>query len=265
MNLKPLAIASCILALPFGENSPVAIGQVREVTDSEKVSAEEGNAESPTTAMPDVAQRIVAATNQFRQEHELPAVEVDPQLEAAAKYFAQYMARTNIYGHAADGNRPSQRATNHGYDYCIVSENIAYAYNSLGFQPDELSRQFVRGWQESPEHRENMLDPEVTHTGVAIARSDDSRYHYAVQMFGRPTSMRIEFRVVNRSDREVTYKIDDRTFPLASRFIRTHQRCRPATLNIQLADQQDLKSVDPSNGDTVMIERMDGRLRVKVD
>lgn len=265
MNLNLAALSSCLLVLPILASSSVVIGQVREEIDSERVSAEDGNAESPTTALPDVAQRIGAATNQFREEQELSPVEVDPHLEKAAKYFSQYMAKTNTYGHAADGNRPSQRATNHGYDYCIVSENIAYAYNSLGFESAELAQQFVRGWQESPEHRKNMLDPEVTHTGVAVARSEDSRYHYAVQMFGRPISKRIEFRVVNRSDRDVTYQIDDRTFPLSPRFIRTHQRCRPATLDIQWADQQDPPSVDPANGDTVVIDRMDGKLQVKVD
>ncbi len=34
--------------------------------------------------------------------------------------------------------------------------------------------------------RKNMLAPEVTETGVAVARSGKTGRYYAVQMFGRP-------------------------------------------------------------------------------
>lgn len=37
--------------------------------------------------------------------------------------------------------------------YCIVSENIAHQYNSLGFTTEELAEQFVQGWKNSPGHR----------------------------------------------------------------------------------------------------------------
>lgn len=36
------------------------------------------------------------------------------------------MAKTGKYGHAADGRKPAERAAAHGYEYCIVRENIAY-------------------------------------------------------------------------------------------------------------------------------------------
>ena len=114
----------------------------------------------------------------------VPPPAVDPSdagLELARRYlhifgpgtaqaFADYMARTDRYGHTADGNQPSDRAKARGYDYCIVLENIAYAFNSEGFTGEKLAGQFVTGWQNSPGHRRNMLDPDVTETGVAVLK-----------------------------------------------------------------------------------------------
>src|SRR5262249_23921315 len=131
--------------------------------------------------MPDLAQAtksLIDSTNAFRKEEGRSSVSVNPKLTDTARYFADFMARTNKYGHNADGNRPADRAKKHGYDYCIVLENIAYQYNSRGFTTDELARGLFEAWKNSPGHRKNMLDPDVTETGVAIAHSDKSGYYY---------------------------------------------------------------------------------------
>ncbi|MEX2170207.1 MAG: CAP domain-containing protein [Pirellulales bacterium] len=264
MNAELRLIACFIITVSWFGFSSNARAQTREDTDVEKMTTEAGVSESPATPMPDASEQIVAATNQFREQQGLSPVEVDPNLQAAAKYFAKYMARTHTYGHTADGKRPSERAKQHGYDYCIVAENIAYAYSSLGYGPQELAQRFVTGWKESPKHRENMLDPDVTQTGVAVAQSGESGYYFAVQMFGRPESQRIEFRVVNRSGQELTYEIDDRKFPLGPRYVRTHQRCRPTTL-VLASDQEDARKFEPKNGETLVIEQVEGEIQVRVE
>src|SRR5262249_23915200 len=142
---------------------------------------------------------IIGRTNAFRKEQGREKVRRDAKLTRAAEYFAGYMARTDRYGHSADGQRPAARATKYGYAWCIVLENIAYEYNSRGFTTAELAEGFFEGWKNSPGHRRNMLDPDVTDTGVAVARSDKTGYYYAVQMFGRPKSKAVKFRVANRS------------------------------------------------------------------
>ena len=261
------AVACSSIAVPFLIFLSDAKGQTREEANVEQMSLEAESAESaesPATLIPKASELIVAITNEFRKKHGLSRVKVDPALEKAAKYFARYMAKTNTYGHTADGKRPSDRAKRHGYDYCLVTENISYAYHSLGYEPQELAERFVTGWKESPKHRENMLDPDVTQTGVAVAQSGDSGYYYVVQMFGRPESARIEFHVVNRSGQEVVYKIGDQAFPLGPRYIRTHQRCRPATLVLQASDQQDARKFQPKSGETVVIEGAEGRIEEQV-
>lgn len=49
------------------------------------------------------------------------------------------MARTNLFSHDADGNRPADHVSLFGYDYCIVGENIAYQVKSHGFKTGELA------------------------------------------------------------------------------------------------------------------------------
>lgn len=180
----------------------------------------------------DTALRVVEQTNAFRKAHRFEPVSADAELEAAAREFARYMARTGKYGHGADGRRPQERAAAQGYDYCIVSENIAYQYRSRGYESAAaLADGFVKGWQRSPEHRENMTDPAVTQTGVGVSQDEAGRY-FAVQMFGRPKSAAIRFEVRNRSAETFEYRAGDRRFSLAPRASRMHTVCRPLELSI---------------------------------
>jgi uncharacterized protein YkwD len=149
----------------------------------------------------------VRHTNEFRADNRLPAVKPDASLARTAREFAQYMARTDRYGHEADGRTPGDRARAHGYDACIVAENIAYQLHSEGFGTAMLASGFVAGWKHSPEHRRNMLDDAVTQTAVAVARSERTGRYYAVQMFGRPKSERIEFRVANKASQHVRFVV----------------------------------------------------------
>ncbi len=230
-------------------------GQSVEQEESEAVQDPPGAAtESKPVDTSRAASLIVRKTNEFRQEQGRPEVDVDPELAETARYFAGYMARTDKYGHTADGKRPSGRAEEHGYEYCIVSENIAYQFDSTGFTVEALAEGFVEGWENSPGHRKNMLDPDVTETGVAVARSDETGYYYAVQMFGRPESEAIEFQVVNHSGAEIRYQIGDRTVPLPPRVSRTHRQCRPSELTFRLpGGEGESKTVRPGPGDRFLI------------
>jgi uncharacterized protein YkwD len=200
-----------------------------------------------------VASAVVRHTNEFRRSEGRQVVAEQAELTEAAQYFADYMARHDKYGHHADGQRPADRAAEHGYEYCLVAENIAYRYSSASFTGEELARRFVEGWKNSPGHRRNMLDADVTETGVAVARSDKSGYYYAVQMFGRPKSLSIEFEIANRSQSTVEYEIDDRTFSLPPRYSRTHERCRPTEVAFRTEDKEEIDSVKPQRGELLTI------------
>lgn len=211
---------------------------------SERVTDDEATVQLETAE-----KLLVRQTNKFRQSKGLERLTTDKQLAAAAEEFASYMARTDRYGHNADGRRPAQRARAAGYDLCIVAENIAYKFDSTGYQTEPLATRFVKGWKESPGHRENMLRPHVTQTGVAVARSDESGVYYAVQLFGRPRSAAIKFQIDNEADEIARYAIGNDLFTLPPRYRRTHRLCIPQKLQL-LERSASIGSEQPSDSPT---------------
>jgi hypothetical protein len=174
------------------------------------------------------------------------------------------MARTDKYGHTADGNPPTARAKQHGYDYCMVSENLAYQFSTAGFTTEELAQVFFQGWKHSPDHRQNMLDPAVTEVGVAVAQSEQTGNYYAVQMFGRPQSQTVEFQITNQADAVIQYEVGGQMLSLPPQFTRTHQQCLTAALIMHWSDGQEPTTVQPKNQDHYVIVQMDtGQFRLQ--
>jgi uncharacterized protein YkwD len=141
-------------------------------------------ADAAKSDLAQVASLVVASVNEYRRSQGLQEVAQNAKLTEAARQLAEFMARTGTFAHDADGRQPWDRAVQNGYQYCVISENIAYLSGSTNA---ELAGKLFEGWKASPGHRQNMLEPRVVDTGIVIARSDTGRV-YAVQMFGRPLS-----------------------------------------------------------------------------
>jgi uncharacterized protein YkwD len=223
-------------------------------------------AQTVARKIPDLAEAtrlIIDLSNEFRRAEGAGATQPDAQLTAAARSFANFMARTDRYGHEADGKQPAARAQEHGYRYCIVLENIASLYHSHGFGTQELAERVLQGWKLSPGHRKNLLDREVADIGIAVAQSAASGKYYAVQMFGRPHSKRIEFRVVNGSPSSIDYELDGKSFALPPGATRIHQQCRRALLSVHWPDDRPATRVEPANGERYEIVRAGTQYRLK--
>ena len=251
---RPLALVMCLF---FAGASCAQMNQQDE-TAAVKGQRVAKSDQRRRADLDEVSKRIIALTNTFRRQENLPALEHDLRLRKAASYFADYMARTDKFGHGADGSAPAARVKKFGYAYCIVAENIAYQFSSAGFATADLADRLFDGWQNSPGHRKNMLDPGVTETAVAIARSDQTGYFYAVQLFGRPESESVEFSIVNRTGAAVEYSLDGQSFPLPPRATRTHQRCGPSELTFHG------KTVQPANGQQLVVANDQGSAVLKV-
>jgi uncharacterized protein YkwD len=224
-------LAACLLA-------PLPVhGQTSENSDSDVLQSSPGQTQTGTPNTPDLAavrKLIFEQTNQFRASKGRRELRVNASLSRSAQEFAEYLARTDRFSHTADGRQPSQRVTAAGYDYCLVAENIAYEYNSAGFRTQELAHDFMEGWKHSPEHRRNLLDPDLYDIGVGVAQSKQTGRYYAVQDFGRPKSKAITFRVSNNTDSIIHYTVGQRTFTLRPRYTMTHERCRPGKITFDL-------------------------------
>lgn len=209
----------------------------------------------------DTERDMVERSNAFRREQGLPALVPQRALTSAAREFAAYMARTDRYGHEADGRTPAQRSQAQGYDHCMVAENIAMQYSSRGFSGPELARGFVQGWIDSPGHRENLQSATATDIGLAIARSPATGRWYAVQLFGRPMSRAVHFEISNRSRTALRYSLDDKAYTLLPNVTRTHQACSPPALSMGLPGA-DVVRLRPADGAKLRVEAGSQGLRL---
>ena len=121
---------------------------------------------------------VVDRTNAERARHGLRALTVDQRLAAAAQDHSADMVRRAFFAHESpDGRQVWDRAVAAGYAYRKVAENIAAGQRT--------AEEVVRGWMESPGHRANILDGDLTQIGVG--RADGGSYGvYWTQVFGTP-------------------------------------------------------------------------------
>jgi uncharacterized protein YkwD len=217
---------------------------------------------TPKPDVPDTAAAVMAIidkTNDFRRKNDLEKLAVNADLTLTARHFAEFMAANAKYGHDVDGRNADERATKDGYASCLIGENIAFQYDAAGFTTKRLAEGFFEGWKKSPDHRANMLNPDVTDTGMAIVQSEVNGYYYAVQLVGRPKSLAIAFEVKNTSDKSIECRLGGDKFSLAANSNRRCETCRPEILiiNFPTDKKKNLTSrtvtAKPANGDHFVI------------
>lgn len=184
----------------------------------------------PTADIPKVESAIVEMTNVIRKGHNLSEVKPDPQLAAAARSYARFLAQSRLFSHTADGRQPTDRVKAIGYESCIVSENLASNLDSRGFESRQLAREAVEGWMDSPGHRKNILTGHVVDIGVGVAKVSGEERYISVQMFGRPRSLAYTFRVNNASGQIVRYKFLDNAHEIPPRHLLRHAACVPGEI-----------------------------------
>lgn len=144
---------------------------------------------SPPTRVdaPEVGRRVLELINEARSERrrcghrKLPAatpLNRAAALEHAALAHAQDMAARSYLGHkGSNGSSPADRATQAGYAWTAVAENVAGGQTT--------AEEVVNTWLASPGHCANLMSARYTETGVAYAVDPASEQGvYWVQIFG---------------------------------------------------------------------------------
>lgn len=141
-----------------------------------------------TDGSPDViltVDGVVLWTNQQRRLNgELSKLSSNDQLNAAAQAKVQDMFDNQYFDHYSPaGKGPGDFVDEVNYEFIKTGENLA-----LGNFADD--QELVQAWMDSPGHRENMLTPDFTEIGVAVAKGEfeGQTTWLAVQVFGRPLS-----------------------------------------------------------------------------
>jgi uncharacterized protein YkwD len=118
-----------------------------------------------SAAASDLEARLIERVNQHRQAHGLAPLARHPALGEAARAHAVDMARADSLSHmGSDGSRLEDRLRRAGYGFRVAAENLASGPASPEAAADL--------WMASEGHRRNMLIPEITEAGAAMARRD---------------------------------------------------------------------------------------------
>jgi len=117
------------------------------------------------------AWRIVVLANQARDQAGAGPLKWDAALAEAARQHCLRMAAQGSISHQYNGEPdPGQRASQAGARFSLIEENVAF-----GPAPATIHEQ----WMHSPPHRENLLNPEVDHVGVALVAGRGGLYAVA--------------------------------------------------------------------------------------
>jgi uncharacterized protein YkwD len=103
----------------------------------------------------------------YRQNNGLGAVQVDPVLMEAAESQSRAMASRNKLDHNVTGPL-GQRLKTSGYNASAAVENVSAGYHTLA--------EAFSGWRDSPPHRANMLNADVTKLGIAASYAPNTKY-----------------------------------------------------------------------------------------
>ena len=124
---------------------------------------------------------LFSLTNQERQSLGLNSLAENQKLKDAAYLKAQDMLRNDYFAHTSPaGISPWYWFGKAGYDYKYAGENLAIDFLDSG--------ELYRAWDNSPSHRENIINSNYSDIGIAVVTGDfeGKETTVVVQLFGLP-------------------------------------------------------------------------------
>lgn len=131
------------------------------------------------------SQDLLTLTNQQRAAAGLAPLNLNTQLANAAAGKAEDMFTNNYWAHISpSGKTPWDFIRGAGYNYSYAGENLARGYAT--------ATDAMNAWMASPEHRSNILSPNYTDVGFAVAQGNltgDNGTILIVEEFGKPVTV----------------------------------------------------------------------------
>ena len=126
---------------------------------------------------------LTALTNADRSARGLGVLQSDPLLDQAAQEKAQDMAAGGYFAHVSpSGKTPWYWLNQMGYQYAYAGENLAVDFVD--------SSEVETAWMNSPSHRDNIVRPEYTRIGMAVAQGmyQGKQATFVVELFATPVA-----------------------------------------------------------------------------
>ena len=125
---------------------------------------------------------LVNLTNQERKSLGITSLRENSNLNQAAYLKAKDMLNNDYFAHTSpSGLTPWYWFDKTGYKYQYAGENLAIDFID--------SEELFEAWDNSPSHRENIIDTNYTDIGIAVVSGEfkGSQTTVVVQLFGSPT------------------------------------------------------------------------------
>lgn len=131
------------------------------------------------------AEQLFALANQARTAAGAAPLKWDSALAMAARQHCLRMATEGPIAHQYAGELDlSARAAQTGAHFSLIEENVAFAPTPAAIHD---------GWMHSPDHRRNLLNPDVDRVGISVVAGRDNLY--AVADYERGVSVLTEAQV----------------------------------------------------------------------
>ncbi len=124
----------------------------------------------PTVALTSLEQGVLADINAFREASHLAPLRLSASLTAAARSHSQQMEADGYFAHnSVDGTAFWKRIQGFypsaSFGFWSVGENLLWS------SPDVDAQKALTMWENSPEHRKNMLDPHWREIGISAVHT----------------------------------------------------------------------------------------------
>lgn len=163
-----MGVLALVVGMQFGYNythTGSILGQVTEITQT----------------------GLLVNTNDARASNNLPPLEINNELSAAAEAKAAHMIEQNYWDHTApDGTEPWAWIDQTEYQYLEAGENLAKNFTS--------AEATTTAWMNSESHRENILKDSYQDVGFAIHRGelDNEPTTLVVALYGTPSEEAVQ-------------------------------------------------------------------------
>lgn len=154
-----LSIVGCLQFIAQPIEQPTVLGQKADVT----------------------SQTLIDDTNAERTKAGVAPLKINTRLSAAATLKARHMFEQQYWAHnAPDGTTPWHWLRESNYQYTYAGENLAKGFRTSGT--------LIGAWMNSPEHRDNLLNPSYEDVGFAVVdgRLNGEATKLVVAMYGTP-------------------------------------------------------------------------------
>jgi hypothetical protein len=132
---------------------------------------------------------IVSQTNALRSSLGLNQLKENPTLDSAAAQKLQDMINNQYFAHTSPaGVTPWHWIDINNYNYTYAGENLAIGFST--------AKDTLNAWENSPTHRENLLNSKYKEIGVAVAPANiqGNSGFLVVQVFGTPSPVKTALR-----------------------------------------------------------------------